>query len=126
MRVLTVRQPWAWAILSAGKDVENRSWTTAYRGPLAIHASMRPDPPGTWDFPRGVCVPEKEDLALGAIVGIVDLVDAVERSRSRWFSGPYGWVLRNPRSLVRPLRCKGMLGLWRATPGQLRILNRYL
>lgn len=23
---LSIRQPWAWAILCAGKDIENRSW----------------------------------------------------------------------------------------------------
>lgn len=40
MRVLTVRQPWAWAIIHLGKDVENRSQNIAgaYRGPVAIHA----------------------------------------------------------------------------------------
>ncbi len=26
MKALSIRQPWAWAILHAGKDVENRSW----------------------------------------------------------------------------------------------------
>ena len=26
MRALTVRQPAAWAIFHAGKDIENRSW----------------------------------------------------------------------------------------------------
>ena len=35
--VLTVRQPWAWAIIQVGKDVENRSWPTKHRGPLLIH-----------------------------------------------------------------------------------------
>lgn len=26
MKALSIRQPWAWAILHAGKDVENRDW----------------------------------------------------------------------------------------------------
>lgn len=26
---LSIRQPWAWAILHAGKDIENRDWHTA-------------------------------------------------------------------------------------------------
>jgi hypothetical protein len=42
--ILTVRQPWASAIIYAGKDVENRSWTTSHRGRLYIHAWMRLDP----------------------------------------------------------------------------------
>lgn len=41
---LSVRQPWAWAIISGGKTIENRSWTTPYRGPLLIHAGKAFDP----------------------------------------------------------------------------------
>ena len=42
MRVLTVRQPWAWAIIHGQKDVENRTRNIAgsYRGPVAIHAAL--------------------------------------------------------------------------------------
>ena len=40
MKALSIRQPWAWAILHAGKRVENRDWQGChYRGPLLIHAS---------------------------------------------------------------------------------------
>jgi hypothetical protein len=41
MRILTVRQPWAWAIIHGGKDVENRVRNIAgdYRGPVAIHVA---------------------------------------------------------------------------------------
>lgn len=42
-RALSVRQPWAWAIVTQGKDVENRSRATAYRGMIAIHASLTID-----------------------------------------------------------------------------------
>lgn len=37
-RVLTVRQPWAWAIAFGGKNPENRTQAWHYRGPLVIHA----------------------------------------------------------------------------------------
>ena len=41
MRGLTVRQPWAWAIVHGGKDVENRTRSLGpYRGPVAIHAGL--------------------------------------------------------------------------------------
>lgn len=43
MRALTIRQPWPWAIVTQGKDVENRTWKTAYRGRLAIHAASQFD-----------------------------------------------------------------------------------
>jgi hypothetical protein len=26
VKALTIRQPWAWAVVYAGKDVENRGW----------------------------------------------------------------------------------------------------
>lgn len=30
---ISIRQPWAWLILNAGKDIENRDWPTNFRGP---------------------------------------------------------------------------------------------
>lgn len=41
MKAISIRQPWCWAILHAGKRVENRDWRNgcAYRGPVLLHAS---------------------------------------------------------------------------------------
>jgi len=40
MKALSVRQPWAHAILHLGKRVENRDWRGCnYRGPVLLHAS---------------------------------------------------------------------------------------
>jgi hypothetical protein len=40
VKALSIRQPWAWAILHAGKRIENRDWRSChYRGPLLIHAA---------------------------------------------------------------------------------------
>jgi len=40
VKALSIRQPWAWAILHAGKRVENRDWRGCdYRGPVLLHAS---------------------------------------------------------------------------------------
>ena len=41
---ISVRQPWAWAIVHGGKDIENRDWKASnpglrFRGAVAIHAS---------------------------------------------------------------------------------------
>lgn len=81
MKAITIKQPWAWAIIFAGKDIENRSWYTKYRGPLLIHAgaAYRAD----ITLPRGVHAPDRSELDASAIVGMVDLVDVVEASRSR-------------------------------------------
>ncbi len=38
MKALTIRQPWASLIAAGVKTIETRSWSTRYRGPLAIHA----------------------------------------------------------------------------------------
>src|SRR3546814_4828911 len=37
--VLSVRQPWPFAIFHGGKDVENRPRRSHHRGPLLIHSS---------------------------------------------------------------------------------------
>lgn len=39
VKVLSVKNPFAYLILQGGKDVENRTWTTDYRGRLYIHVS---------------------------------------------------------------------------------------
>jgi hypothetical protein len=36
---LSLRQPWAHAVLHLGKDIENRRWNTKYRGEFLIHAA---------------------------------------------------------------------------------------
>ena len=124
MKAMTIQQPWAWAVMSAGKDIENRSWPTKYRGPLLIHAGLAYR--AETEMPRGVRPPGKADLDFGAILGVVDLVDVVQKSRSRWFEGEYGFVLRNPRVLARPVACKGQLKLWTPTPAHLRLVKARL
>ena len=39
MKALSVRQPWAWAIIYALKNIENRGWPINYRGDVLIHAA---------------------------------------------------------------------------------------
>lgn len=56
MRIVTIRPPWAQLIVNYGKDVENRVRNIAggYRGPVAIHAGLRPIRAGDrawWDQP---------------------------------------------------------------------------
>ena len=84
MKALTIKQPWAYAILRLGKDVENRSWRTHYRGPLLIHAAARPE-----RNPRDILAeylkrPPSEqslrDLPVGCIVGVVYLSDCIRDS----------------------------------------------
>ena len=39
MKALTLTQPWATLVAIGAKRIETRSFTTRYRGPLAIHAA---------------------------------------------------------------------------------------
>lgn len=137
MRILTVRQPWAWAIIHGGKDVENRVRNLAgeYRGPVAIHAGKSYD--SAWQsrvlddaMQSSGARREPGDPPwwgnLGAIIGVVDLVDvhldtdheddagmpSVCRCRSSWAeAGAHHLVLANPLALVEPIPYKGALGL---------------
>lgn len=40
MKALTLWQPWASLVIFDAKKIETRSWTTKYRGPIAIHAAV--------------------------------------------------------------------------------------
>lgn len=110
MKALSLRQPWAWAILNAGKDVENRTWKTPFRGDFLIHAAKRINPaeydlaigwmlgrhvalapPSRSGHPLAVgvamqypdlpSVPELDAFPRGAIVGRARLVDVVAPSQ---------------------------------------------
>lgn len=112
-RCLSIRQPWAWAIVEGHKTVENRSWATSYRGRFAVHASLKPDPAG-YAFLRSLGIEPPEDLPRGAIVGSVELVDVVDGARDRWaMPGQMHWRLARPRKLRRPIPMGGKLGLFR-------------
>ena len=130
--VLSVRQPWAWAIIYGGKDVENRTWSTLYRGRLWIHASGREIADDVefvtelvakgWRG-REETAPDalaravehyREAGTRGAIIGSVTLVDVrrYEEPVDVWAHGPFGWLLRDPRP-CDPWPMPGRLGLWR-------------
>lgn len=93
IKCLSVRQPHAALIVRGLKDIENRSRVWSYRGPLLIHAPLRLDSHA--DTRGELTRAETADLPRGGIIGAVTLVDIVTKSRSRWFDGPVGWVLRD-------------------------------
>ena len=122
MKVLSVRQPWAWALIYGGKDIENRFWSTKYRGPIAIHASKgmtKKEYNEALEYINKIVNigNRKIFLEFGKIIGVVDLVDVVEESDSPWFMGSkiggkknYGWVVKKARTVL-PVEHKGSLGL---------------
>jgi ASCH domain len=126
MKALSIRQPWALLIIHGGKDIENRKWNTKYRGPILIHAAKanpRPEIHAAEQHIRNNFANPSKELAtqvlmenwavlqLGGIVGSAILSDVVTQSDSPWFTGPFGFVLTDIKSLpFRPMR--GMLGLF--------------
>lgn len=124
MKALSIRQPWAEAIVGRGQDVVNSSWPTTFRGPVLIHASQLVDDPGfavmrqilerLGKYPcQGI---HPDDLRRGGIVGRAEIVDCVTSSPSPWFTGPHGFVLRNARPLIFR-ECNGSIGFFDVDPG---------
>lgn len=112
MKVLSVKQPWAWLLIHGGKDIENRDWCCLYRGPLAIHASKSVtarewcdcvDYVRHFDHDLAERIPKITELQRGAIIGTVYMRGCVIDSKSPWFQGRYGFV---------PVPARGSLGLW--------------
>jgi hypothetical protein len=95
MKIASVKQPWASLIVRGVKDIENRSWSTIYRGPLLVHASLKPDQITSEEVEERYGSPTGGPY--GCVVGIVDLVDVRTLSTSRWFSGP--WVVVGPECI---------------------------
>ena len=122
---LSVRQPWAWAILHAGKDVENRSPGSVRAGgmttgPVALHAAkgMTRDEydHAVWRMGRdGIAVPRPEALPRGAVVGRMVVTGFVTESDSPWYGGAVGLTFAQVEA-VAPIPAPGARGYfaWRA------------
>ena len=130
MRVITVRQPWAWAIMHGGKDVENRSRNIVgdYRGRVGIHAGLKIEPDAI-DLVAELTGHSVSSLIglmtvqpLGAILGTVE-VTSVHQCRdcsndegdkcSEWaMRGHVHLTLADPQPFDEPILARGRLGLW--------------
>ena len=111
---ISVRQPWAWAVVHAGKDVENRGphaprlFQAAVGQRVYIHASKSMTT-AEWLEAKsfmaklGVACPSSSDLMYGGIIGSVLVVDIITRHPSPWFLGPGA---RRVRALPGPAMIK--------------------
>lgn len=120
---ISVRQPWAWAIVFGGKDVENRVKRAITIGGMdrhsriAVHASTgmtRDEYDEARDFMAGIGVtcPHPSELVRGGIIGSVSIVGTVKESTSPWFFGP--WALELADAVpCEPIPSVGQLGAFR-------------
>lgn len=130
---LTLRHPWAWAILHAGKDCENRTWR-----PLPARLS-----PGQWFALHGGGFPRDErwnealhdlnglqnrglvsrqmrlqDVIVEGVCGLLKFAGTVHETQrgpvreSPWFAGPVAWHWSRKIVLPEPVPCRGSQGLW--------------
>lgn len=139
LRALTLHRPWPWSILHGGKRIENRPWRpwrSIVGERIALHAGL------TWDasgaaFIKNLCpsmpMPDSDGQASswrahpsGVIVGVGRIAGCIEASKgpfrrtteldTRWFFGPFGWILEDVVALATPVPCRGAQGLWIPPP----------
>jgi len=131
-KAITLFEPWASAIAFAGKDVENRTWRTHYRGPLAIHAGAESKAEDLDRLVRGLSgkskrplrhwirqgqrragiLGEQEEMLPSHILAIAMLTNCVERSSSPWYQrDSYGFLVTGVVP-IEPIPMTGALGLW--------------
>jgi hypothetical protein len=118
MKALSIMQPWAWLIVNGHKNIENRSWSTKFRGPVLIHAGRAEDVEASHDLQSGrhpvtgeVQPVMDREWKRGGIVGYAEIDDCVSDSDSEWFVGKFGFVMINARPLAfQPMR--GQLGFF--------------
>ena len=107
MKALSFRQPWAELVLQGHKTMDLRTYTTKYRGPLAVHAARAVE--------EAACLAhglDPEHIDTGGFVGVVELVDVIpltaetyaaaheQHLAGRHFQpGMYGWVLAESQAL---------------------------
>lgn len=134
MKAISLTQPWATACvhrwLDSGpviKAIETRSWASAYRGQLLIHAA-KAFPEGPRYFANEMILQGAipRTLPLGVIIGIVQMVDclpteqlvaealisATEMEWGDYSPGRFGFVFKDATAFEQSLPCRGALGIW--------------
>lgn len=126
---LSIRQPWAGLIVAGRKSIEVRTWPTAHRGPLLVHASkVRDERPEATQWVTPAVAPFCE--LTGGVIGLVDLIEcrdyrtppefladrAAHLNAPHWFQlqGLFGFRLANPVR-VTFFPCSGQTRLFHVT-----------
>lgn len=149
MKAISLWQPWASLMVIGAKRIETRHWPTYWRGPLVIHAAKRfgreeqflctREPFITALTKAGI--QNHDDLPLGALLGVVDLIGCVkipegtpcqgklfgegvvvsgvklppdgdDLSYGNYTPGRYAWVTEHARRFAVPIPYKGSQGFF--------------
>lgn len=121
MKALSIRQPWAWLIVNGHKDIENRVWSTSYRGRVLIHAGKTmtrdeyDDAVATARYAGfNGALPSRNQLERGGIVGVATIVGCVaseDRSSPWHMPDQFGFLIDNAKPIPF-VACKGMLNFF--------------
>lgn len=130
IKALTLHQPWATLVAVGAKTYETRSWSTDYRGPLAIHAAKTKEH-------EKLCFTEPFYTALqnanmsvrwlpyGTVVALCNLTSVVQvpahgmvklshvdRQLGDFSPGRFAWGLSGIHKLPYPIEVRGQQRLW--------------
>jgi len=122
MRALTLKQPWASAVMYGPKRVENRAKRTvpkAWELPVwvAIHAGQSRDKDADRIDFRGWGWEDWSPTKYGWASGLLGVarIDGVSTGRDisdTWSFGPWCIRIGEVIALDEPIQCSGMLGFW--------------
>jgi len=134
MKALSGFAEYFWLLAMNIKPVENRKWSLTRqikRDDLPVtvylHCSKTPVSAEDKAFILSKLTPEQRrqfewvnwDSLRGCIIGEVTITDEVTNedighpaTRSRWFFGPYGFVVKDGKLYDRPVKCRGQLGFF--------------
>jgi hypothetical protein len=144
MKAISLWQPWA-SLIGRGKVHETRHWSTAYRGPIAIHAAKR------WNEEmvslcqtepfrgalRGMilspkvfgaivavanltrCIPT-EHISTDGVLGTMYSVDGIDYQFGNYEHGRFAWRFEDIHILSEPVPYRGAQGLFNVPDELLR------
>ncbi|MFF3488719.1 hypothetical protein ACFYXC_36430 [Streptomyces sp. NPDC002701] len=127
IRCLTIRPPWSDLIAiednQVAKRIENRVWSSRWRGTLLIHAGADVDIPALALPAVRETLDDDYELVRGSVVAVADLVGvhADDGACTPWSQpGCFHWELARVQRLTSPVPARGAQRLWTPTPHLLR------
>lgn len=104
MRALSVRQPWAWAIVAGAglKTTEYRTFGTTIRGRILIYASRTRysrDDEADFAAELSLSAAEFDALPRGCVIGSVEISGCEYSS----YGDDFAWSLANPVQFAKPI-----------------------